>query len=142
MSEPLTPTDSTPAPTQIDATTGQIIKPTIIQTIVADAESLFVKVDDEFRAVEASLGFGVATSAPVVFLTSTAPSPNIITKVGELLALSGRTPVAFSEITALALASAASGDIDVVLAKLKDLVAYSGTNTDVWDKVVAVAKAL
>lgn len=143
MSEPLVATATAVVPatavtTTTDATTGR----TIYKAIVAGVEKVVALVEGEFHVVEADLGIGTQTdvvtapAAPVVPTSTT-----VIAKVGDLLALAGRTPVAYVQIAALAVA-AVGADTDAVLAKIKDLLAYSGSKIDVWDEVVALARAV
>ena len=90
--------------------------------------------------IEGLVGHSAVTGEVEAAVTSGVDA--IVAKVNDLLGLVDRAPIAFTQIVALAKAAVSSADVDALLVKLKALLAYSGTKTDIWDEIVAVAKAL
>jgi hypothetical protein len=68
---------------------------------------------------------------------------DLLTHIEQILLIADRKPIAFGPISSLARKLVPTGGVEAMFPKLQQLLQYSGTQvTDIWDEVVAVAKAI
>lgn len=123
---------------------------TEMNTILTNVENAIVSglaaAEAEAKAIEGKIAGAIEgeVSEPIKTDIEAAAGAldSVLTKVASIMTIAGRTPKAWDKITKLAQSSVGDTDPDKVLARAKDLVAFSGTKVDVWDDVVDLAKAI